>query len=259
MPTSLPLILAAAAAALVALAVLLWFTTRRKPRPRPLPAVWALNPRPVFSNDERRLYRQLREAFPQHVVLAKLPIVRFCQPVDPREVRKWFELLANIHVSFAVCSASGRVLAAVDLDSKRGNSRRSQEILQNVLAAIKVRYLRCEAGTLPSLPELHSLLPEGGAGEAVSAGIHQVRDTLASTVASKRRERTNLWQESSFAPESFFSPDSRNGDLGPPSRSPALAPAGAARTARAGTLRELPVLTDEGGGMVVDVMPTMRH
>ena len=89
-----------------------------------MPTEWALTARPVFSTDERRVYRQLREALPHHIVLSKLPLVRFCQPNDPQQVRYWYELLGSIHVTFAICSANGRVLAAIDLDTDRGNSRR---------------------------------------------------------------------------------------------------------------------------------------
>ena len=82
--------------------------------------------RPVFSTDERRVYRQLREALPHHIVLAKLPLVRFSQPTDQEQVRYWYALLGSIDVTFAVCSANGRVLAAIDLDNDRAGSRRVQ-------------------------------------------------------------------------------------------------------------------------------------
>jgi hypothetical protein len=54
----------------------------------------------------------LREALPHHIVLSKLPLVRFCQPNDPGEVQFWYDLLGTNHVGFAICSANGRVLAA---------------------------------------------------------------------------------------------------------------------------------------------------
>ena len=115
----------------------------------------------MFSRDERAVYRQLREALPHHVILAKVPLVRMCQPSDPNRVRYWFELLGAIHVTFAICSTHGRVLAAVDLDSGRGNSPRTRQIKQSVLAACRVRYLHCRIQHLPSVPELRALVPDG--------------------------------------------------------------------------------------------------
>ena len=67
-------------------------------------------PQELREGFERAVHRQLREALPHHIVLSKLPLVRFCQPADPKSVRYWFDLLGANHVTFAVCSANGRVL-----------------------------------------------------------------------------------------------------------------------------------------------------
>ena len=72
-------------------------------------------------------------------------------------MRYWYELLGATHVSFVICTAHGRVLAAIDLGSDRSLSRRSSQIMQAVLAACRVRYLRCPADHLPSIPELQQL------------------------------------------------------------------------------------------------------
>ena len=134
--------------------------------------------------DERRVYRQLREALPHHVVLAKLPLIRFCQPTDPDQVRYWYEILGANHVSFAICSANGRVLAAIDLEQDRHVSRRSVKIKQAVLAACKVRYLRCAPHEVPSLPELQLLVPMTGAAARAPQSaptLAPVRDVLAAS------------------------------------------------------------------------------
>ncbi len=199
--------------ALLALALLLsvvlaGLRLRRKPDNQPLPTDWALSARPVFSTEERRLYRQLREALPHHVVLSKLPLVRFCQPTRPEQVRYWYRLLGTGHVTFAVCSASGRVLAAVDLESERSASKRSQQIKQAVLQACRVRYLRCPPDALPSVPELQGLLPLPVLTTRMTtppSPVSQTRDRLASTVASRRQERANLWQDSTFADSRYSS------------------------------------------------------
>jgi hypothetical protein len=220
MQQALPWILASIALALLAGAGGLWLFSKRKRPPQPLPNEWTLAARPVFSSDERRVYRQLREALPHHIVLSKLPLVRFCQPTDPAEVRFWYELLGAIHVTFAVCSANGRVLAAIDLDTDRSNSRRVQQIKQSVLGACRVRYLRCPVDHLPSIPELQLLVPHSVApsrGPQAAPTMSQARDHLASTVASRRRERTTLWQDSGFFQDSFFGADARSGENGPPS------------------------------------------
>ena len=215
MHSLLPWILAALSLVLLTTAGVLWLRSQRKPKRKPLPTEWNLSPRPVFSVDERRVYRQLREALPHHIVLSKLPLVRFCQPLDPQEVRYWYELLGNLHVTFAICSANGRVLAAVDLEQERHHSRRSSHIKQMVLAACKVRYLRCAAEHLPSIPELQLLVPQTSGvarGPQLAPAAAGARDPGAAAMASmnaRRRERTTLWQDSGFLQDSFFGTDGR--------------------------------------------------
>lgn len=254
MQQALPLVLATLSVALLIGAAALWLWRRRKPAPRPLPTVWTLTSRPVFSADERRVYRQLREALPHHIVLSKLPLVRFCQPTDPQEVRFWFELLGSIHVTFAICSANGRVLATIDLDTERNSSRRSMQIKQSVLAACRVRYLRCPADHLPSIPELQLLVPQTGAsvrGPQPAPTVTQARSTLSSTVANRRRERTTLWQDSGFLQDSFFGIDGR-GDSGGASGFGPIAPGS--------VLREYAPPPDDGGGVVVETPHSpVRH
>ena len=204
---TLPWIVALAALALILPALTYWVLRPRKTQPKPLPTEWALAARPVFSADERRVYRLLREALPHHIVLSKLPLVRFCQPTDAAEVRYWYDLLGNSHVSFAICSANGRVLAAIDLDTDRGSSRRAMQIKQSVLAACRVRYLRCPVDHLPSVAEVQLLVPQSGTAPrgpqpaptpAPARNLNTASETLSSTVASRRAERTALWQDSTF-------------------------------------------------------------
>jgi hypothetical protein len=216
---TLPWIVALVALGLLAVMLIAWAFKRKPKKVAVLPTEWALTARPVFSTDERRVYRLLREALPHHIVLSKLPLVRFCQPTDPNEVRYWFDLLGTGHVTFAVCSANGRVLAAIDLDNDRGNSRRLMQIKQSVLAACRVRYLRCQVDQLPSVAELQLLVPSSNsqlrspqpAPAAPAATLHKARDSLSNTVASRRAERTALWQDSTVFQDSFFAPDSRDG------------------------------------------------
>lgn len=208
------------ALALVALVLLLaWqnvIAPRRKPvGPAPLPSAWDLLPRPVFSADERRMYRQLQEALPHHVVLAKLPLVRFCQPTDPQQVRYWYDLLGGIHVNFAICSINGRVLAAIDLNYERsGPPSRATRIKQSVLGACRIRYLRCAPDHLPSIPELQLLVPQAATAARGPQPAYPYPANLASPIGRglatpqppmpRRRERTPLWSETMDFNDSFF-------------------------------------------------------
>jgi hypothetical protein len=252
-PETIPWIIAIASAALLAAGVTLWALRQRRAEPPELPQEWALTARPVFSSDERRVYRQLREALPHHIVLSKLPLVRFCQPTDPQQVRYWYELLGSTHVGFAVCSANGRVLAAIDIDTERGNSRRAMQIKQNVLAACRVRYLRCPVDHLPSVPELQLLVPQ----QMPAARAPHAAPSAAGATGwggSARRGGRALWQDSGFFQDSFFGAEGRQSlDGGAPSEVGGFM--------RGVSVRETTPEDDPVAGVVVGnaSKPTLRH
>ena len=117
---------------------------------RSWPARWNLNARPMFSVHERTLYRELRAALPQHVVLAKVSLLRFCQSADARDAKQWYERLQALHVSMAVCTSNGVVVAVIDIDNGAGKGpSKSQKMKEAVLDACRVRYVRCAPGQWP--------------------------------------------------------------------------------------------------------------
>ncbi|MDT9002189.1 DUF2726 domain-containing protein [Paucibacter sp. APW11] len=208
MQTTVPWIIALLACAGLLVLTLLWAFKRSGTNSKQLPTEWSLTARPVFSTDERRVHRLLKEALPHHVILSKLPLVRFCQPTEAKEVRYWFELLGSINVTFAICSPNGRVLAAVDLDSERSVSGRSLQIKQAVLGACRVRYLRCPIDNLPSPAELQLLVPfSSSARGPLPAPAPQVQQSRHGNASAPRRN--GLWQDSAMFGDSFFAPDSR--------------------------------------------------
>lgn len=209
MQTTVPWIIALVACLGLLALTLVWVWRRSGDGGKQLPTEWSLTARPVFSTDERRVYRLLKEALPHHVILSKLPLVRFCQPTEAKEVRYWFELLGSVNVTFAICSPNGRVLAAVDLDSERSVSGRSLQIKQAVLGACRVRYLRCPIDNLPSPAELQLLVPfsSSARGPLPAPTPSAIPSRPHNSVPPQRR--SNLWQDSAMFGDSFFTPDSR--------------------------------------------------
>lgn len=209
-PTLAWILVLVSAVSVGALAYLL--LERRRETDQDLPAEWLLTSRPVFSAHERRVHRQLREALPQQVVLAKLPLIRFCQPADPAQVRYWFDLLGALHVTFAVCTNNGRVLAAIDLEDGRNPARRSVQIKQAVLAACRVRYVRYEADHTPSVPELQLLVPPASAplqpGTVADARTGPRRTGTVGVEIVAARAHSMVGPEALQARDSMFGRDS---------------------------------------------------
>lgn len=218
---------------LLGLAVGAGWRTRRQRRLKAWPRDFKLNARPVFTTEERLLYRELKAALPQHVVLAKLNLLRFCQSTHEHQARGWFDRLHAINVTFAVCTPNGAVISVIDLETpQRGTSQRGQRLKEAVLEACRIRYIRCQPGHWPRPallaqwalggPLAASAALHSGSGQASANGrapatataspLVAARAELAQKLHQRRAERASRFQDSGFASDSFFTLDSRFDD-----------------------------------------------
>lgn len=193
------------------------------------PRDFKLNARPVFTTEERLLFRELKAALPQHVVLAKLNLLRFCQSANEHQARWWFDRLHALTVTFAICTPNGAVISVIDLDTtQRRGSERGQRLKEAVLESCRIRYIRCQAGHWPR-PALLAQWALGGPLAASSMAATKVttatgtpsaavsplvaaRAELAQKLHQRRAERASRFQDSGFASDSFFALDSRFDD-----------------------------------------------
>lgn len=201
-------------------------------RHRHWPRQWNLQARPLFNAHERALFRELRTALPQHVVLAKVNLLRFCQAAKPSDARAWYDRLQSLNVSMLVCTGNGTVISAIDIDPHPSKDiRRSKKLKEAALEACRVRYLRCRPGQWPQANLLASWALGHSAHETGyvlgTADLNDAGDQLARKLKERRAERAALWAESSFAQDSFFAFDSRLDGTAPSMPAPLndLAPA----------------------------------
>lgn len=210
--------LLAPAAALGGIAVGWWWRGRvTRARLRGWPTRWDLHARPLFNAQERALHQALRAALPQYLVLAKVSLVRFCQPMQAAQARLWYDRLVGLHVTLLVCHPNGAVVSAIDFEPASGQPRgKGQKLKEAVLEASRVRYLRCRPGQWPHA----SLLASWALGHAPAAegrpqgtpppqSLHDAGDQLARRLRERRAERAARWAESGFASDSFFAFDAR--------------------------------------------------
>jgi len=192
-----------------------WQQYATKAARRRWPARWNLNARPLFTVHERALYRDLRAALPNHTVLAKVSLLRFCQAAEAGDAKAWYDRLQALHVSMAICTANGVVVSVIDIETQPGKTaRRSQRMKEAVLEACRIRYVRCLPGQWPAPPLLAgwALGPAGTSGDFAQFSperLHDAGDQLARKLKQRRAERAARWAESGFAHDSFFAGDSR--------------------------------------------------
>ena len=204
---------------------------RRRRLVKAWPKDFKLNARPLLTTEERLLFRELKAALPQHVVLAKLNVLRFCQSGAGREARLWFERLQAMNVTFAICTPNGAVISVIDLDTpQRVKGQHHQRLKEAVLDSCRIRYLRCEAGHWPRPALLAQWALGSLSGQAYQQGggasqLVAARAELAEKLQKRRVERAertsrfqdsrfseSRFEDSSFAPDSFFVLDSRFDD-----------------------------------------------
>lgn len=209
-----------------------WRNQKTRTERRSWPRRWNLNARPLFNAHERALYRELRAALPQHVVLAKVSLLRFCQSADEVDAQDWYKRLQSLNVGLVVCTPNGSVITAIDIDHHLTHQglRRSQRLKEAVLEACRVRYIRSRPGQWPQ-PGLLAAWALGhhtvdtprnaaaGSRQAEQADlasafaqadpVHDAGDKLARKLKQRRAERAVRWSESSFSQDSFFAFDSR--------------------------------------------------
>jgi Protein of unknown function (DUF2726) len=219
-----------------------WQSQKLRHVRRNWPRQWNLTARPLFTAHERALYRDLRTALPNHVVLSKVGLLRFCQSASQRDAKEWYERLQALNVTFAVCSPQGVVVSVVDMaphEERKGS--RTQKIKEATLLACRVRYVRCLPGQWPqsgliaawvlgqeSVAHSQALTHPDHADSLYDAG-HE----LARKLKQRRAERAARWAESSFSQDSFFATDSRfDATDGPGELDEAPHPAGDASGAR---------------------------
>jgi Protein of unknown function (DUF2726) len=210
-----------------------WWHTRKQRSAQAWPTAFSLTARPLFTTEERLLFRELQAALPQHVVLAKVNLLRFCHATRESEARLWFERLHPLNVSFVVCTPHGTVISAIDLEApNRPTSGRTLRLKESVLDACRVRYLRVPSGQRLDPHALAQLAlgaqqfagtqasahgrGSGVTGASAPSPLAQARAELARKLQHRRTERAHRnsggrdtgFTESTFG-DSFFAMDSR--------------------------------------------------
>ena len=83
-----------------------------------IPDRWNLKPRPLFNDVDRTVWLWLRQVFPEHEVLVKVPVVRFLS--GSSEDLKALVQIKDVYCSFTLCTPDGRVIGCIDVPGPKG-------------------------------------------------------------------------------------------------------------------------------------------
>lgn len=127
-----------------------WVRRKEEARRR-LPAKWPLNPRGLVTTEEQEVWEWLREAFHDHFIMVKTPVLRFTIPRSKDKSEQWQELLNGVYATFTVCTPHGKVVGCVDVPGKRGLSKANRELKERLLSDCDIAYTVVRNSHLPAV------------------------------------------------------------------------------------------------------------
>lgn len=134
-----------------AVAYALWLRAKANGSMR-MPDTWPLTSRVLITNEEHEVFKWLRNTFHDHLVMVKLPVLRFTMPVSKDKNgggARWQQLLEGVYCTFTVCTYNGNVVGCVDVPGKRGLSRTNRELKESLLSDCRIAYTVVRSVKLP--------------------------------------------------------------------------------------------------------------
>ncbi|MES2190705.1 MAG: DUF2726 domain-containing protein [Pseudomonadota bacterium] len=117
-----------------------------------IPAKWPLTSRVLITNEEYEVLKWLRATFHDHLVMIKLPVLRFTKPTDLEQKgggKRWQDMLGSVYCTFTICTTNGNVVGCVDVPGKRGISKSAREVKESLLEDCRIGYTFVRSTALP--------------------------------------------------------------------------------------------------------------
>ena len=134
-----------------AVAYALWLRAKANSSMR-MPDTWPLAARVLMTNEEHEVLKWLRSTFHDHLVMVKLPVLRFTMPVSKDKNgggARWQKLLGGVYCTFTVCTSNGNVVGCVDVPGKRGIGKTNRDLKESLLSDCRIAYTVVRSIKLP--------------------------------------------------------------------------------------------------------------
>lgn len=136
---------------------------------------WPYYAKRPLSAPEQVLYFRLRNALPDHIVLAQVALSRILGVKKGHNFNAWFNRIARMSADFVVCTRDAAVVAVIELDDAshdRATRQAADTKKERALDAAGLRILRWQAKAIPDEAAIRrALVPAPpGAEPAQDAG-----------------------------------------------------------------------------------------
>ena len=129
-----------------------WWVRRNANATMRMPGKWPLAARVLMTNEEHEVFKWLRTTFHDHLVMIKVPVLRYTVPVNKDKNgggARWQELLGGVYCTFTVCTPNGNVVGCVDVPGKRGLNKTNRELKESLLSDCRIAYTVVRSVKLP--------------------------------------------------------------------------------------------------------------
>jgi hypothetical protein len=128
-----------------------WWIRRQEAAALQVPEPWPLEARKIVNSSEAEVWDWLSHTFYDHLVLVKVPVLRFTMPRRGERYRsaKWLQMLGEVYPTFTVCTKKGVVVGCVDVPGKAGLNRASHVLKEGLLADCNIAYTVLRSTRLP--------------------------------------------------------------------------------------------------------------
>lgn len=131
-------------------------------KPRTKANRWSVRARSPVSPVEQQLFRRLRDAFPQCIVLSQVAISQLVSVLPGPGRQASFNRIGRLVADFVLCTADFSVIGIVELDDSSHAATHRQNADRNKndsLTAAGYTLVRFQASKLPTVAELQTALP----------------------------------------------------------------------------------------------------
>ena len=121
----------------------MWHLKRQAKAKIHWPSKWPLTSRVLMTNEAYEVFKWLACIFIDHLIMVKLPVLRFTVPVSKDKNdggARWQELLGGVHCTLTVCTSNGNVVGCVDVPGKRGLNKSNRQLKETLLSDCRIAY-----------------------------------------------------------------------------------------------------------------------
>jgi len=150
-----------------------WIGRRNLSYKMPLPNLWPVQGRPLVNGNELEAWHRLKNIFHDHVVVVKVPVLRFTQLRETSlptftgrtgilnnvqvQTDEWLDMLGKLYSTFAVCTVDGKVVACVDVVEPHGGTTTGHEMKEALLLKCGIAYTSLNVFNFPDAGTLREL------------------------------------------------------------------------------------------------------